>query len=95
MVAPQSHECKQSDRIKAILWVIGFFLVISGYAAAAATAANSGLGATNERVSLNAQKIHLVEGTDKDIAVIKKEIEQINESLKDLKSTVKEAVKRP
>jgi cobyrinic acid a,c-diamide synthase len=86
---PNMEDCKQSAKVTTLLWLMPIILVLVGIASTASAAAASKSSEALERIALQGEALKRVDGSDRDIAVIKQRLDSIDEALKDIKQSLR------
>ena len=84
-----AHTCKQNTKITVILGLLALFLTLVGFAAHRSDLAARQSSDANKQVAANTAALNRLDGQDRDVAAMKRDIEWIKQALKDIKEKIK------
>jgi len=84
-----AHQCKQNAKIILIFGLMGLFLTLVGFAAIRSDAAAQQGAESMRKIDANTKALERLDGNDRDVAVMKQDLQWIKETLSDIKEKIK------
>ena len=84
-----AHTCKQNTKITLLLGLVAIFLVLVGFSSARSDQAARHVSGMARQVTANTQSVTRMEGTVPDIAAMKRDLEWIKQTLREIKENQK------